>query len=243
MNVSTLKRPKTGARIAPVTASLPRVNLLPPEIIEDRRLERAKMGMVAVLLLAVASVGAGYTSQAEGLTSAQTRIDTAKKDGDKLRAEQSRYAGVPGVQAALSARQDELVKAMGREIRWSQVLGELSTSMPPRVWLGTIAASQSTPDGVAPATGGAAAGTAGAAGAPGAAAGLGTVTFTGTAVEINDVAAWLEVLAAQPRYANATLTSARQVEIGTTKVYSFTSTVTLTESAASQRFATKGRMP
>ncbi len=240
MSLTTLKRPKTSARVAPVTASLPWVNLLPPEIIEDRRLGRAKLGMVAVLLLTVASVGAGYTSQAEGLTSAQARIDTAKKNGDRLRAEQGRYAGVPAVQAALSARQDELVKAMGREIRWSRMLGELSTSMPPRVWLNTVAASQSTPDGVAPTTG---TGAAGAPGAPGAAGGLGTVTFTGTALAIDDVAAWLEALAAQPRYANATLTSAKQVEIGTTKVYSFTSTVTLTESAASQRFATKGRMP
>ncbi len=56
----------------------------------------------------------------------------------------------------------------------------------------------------------------------------------------DDVAAWLESLATQEGYADPTLADSTAGKVGDRPVVTFTSTVTLTSEALSQRWTTEG---
>lgn len=204
---------------------LPRVNLLPPEIGERVRFRRIQYGLglgvlgalgVVVLLVAVAS---------GNVDSANQDLDASNTTAADLKQQTDSYAGVNAVYAKAATAKAQLTQAMGQEVRYSQLLNDMSLSVPENVWVTNITFAQT--DGTAPA----AAATA-VAGDPG----IGTVAFNGTAFSHDDVAVWLDALAKQKGYANPYFSSSTEKLIGTKKAVEFDSTVTLTPAALSGRF-------
>lgn len=216
---------ETGAALS--LDSLPRVNLLPPEIAEVRRLRRIQTGLAGAVLAAVGVVAVLYVAATSSVSSAQGDLTAATARHTSLQAESAKYRDVTAIYARAAAAQAMLTQAMGEEVRYSRFLNDLSLSVPPSVWLKTVTFSQ-TP--ATPAVGAAA--------APGlAAAGIGTVTFTGIGFQHDDVAVWLESLATQKGYANPYFSSSSEVLLGTRKTVTFTSTATLTPAAYSGRYS------
>ncbi len=216
---------ETGASVT--LDSLPRVNLLPPEIAETRRFRRIQIGLGGAVLGAVGIVALLYVAAASSVSSAQTDFDTANAKHASLQTEAAKYSQVTAVYARAAAAQAMLTQAMGEEVRYSQFLNDLSLSVPENVWLKNITFAQT----------GAAATAAPAAGAnPLNAAGIGTVTFTGVGFKHDDVAVWLESLASQKGYANPYFSSSTEALLGTRKTVNFTSTVSLTPAAYSGRY-------
>jgi Tfp pilus assembly protein PilN len=204
--------------------SLPRVNLLPPEIAESRRIRRIQLGLGGAVLGAVGVVALLYVSASSGVSSAQADLDNANAQNSSLQAQSAKYRDVTAVYARAAAAQAMLTQAMGEEVRYSQFMNDLSLSVPENVWLKALTFTQ---------TGTAATTTA----APGATAtGIGNVTFTGVGFSHDDVAVWLESLATQKGYANPYFTTSTEALMGTRKTVTFTSTATLTPAAYSGRY-------
>lgn len=215
----------TETRAEVSLSSLPRVNLLPPEIAEGRRMRRIQVGLGGAVVGALGVVALLYVGASSSVSSAQTELDAANARHASLQAESAKYRDVTAVYAQAAAAQAMLTQAMGEEVRYSQFLNDLSLTVPENVWLKNVTFSQSAP--AAPSAAAAASATA---------AGIGTVTFTGVGFSHDDVAVWLESLATQKGYTNPYFSSSTEALLGTRKTVNFTSTATLTSAAYSGRY-------
>jgi Tfp pilus assembly protein PilN len=219
---------ETGAVVS--LDSLPRVNLLPPEIAESRRFRRIQLGLGGAVLGAVGIVALLYVAASSSVSSAQSDLDTANAKHSSLQAETARYSQVTAIYGRAAAAQAMLTQAMGEEVRYSQLMNDLSLTVPENVWLKNIVFQQTGAAGTTP-------GAAATATLPGTTSGIGSVTFTGVGFSHDDVAVWLESLAAQKGYANPYFSNSAEALLGTRKTVNFTSTVTLTPAAYSGRYA------
>jgi Tfp pilus assembly protein PilN len=213
--------------------ALPRVNLLPPEIEAARRFRKVQVGLGAGVAGAVVVVGALVVAANGQVHSASDDLATAKARGATLQAQQAKYAEVPLVYAQVEAGQAQLSQAMGKEIRWSYFLNDLSLRTPAKVWLESVTVAEQVDDAPVGAT--AAAATGPTYGTPG----IGTVTFKGRGYRHNDVAAWLRALGDQPGLADPYFTSSTQDAIGDEESVTFDSQAVITEEALSGRFSDK----
>jgi Tfp pilus assembly protein PilN len=205
----------------PTAAARPaRVNLLPPGIAARSRLRRVQAG-VGCGLLAVAGVVASLSVvAAAAVEDADTELAAVSARGAVLQAESAEYVDVLAVHRRAEAAHDMLALAMSEEVRFSELLDDLSRTVPDNVWLEDVTFSQ--PAVVAPTAGGVE-------------ASIGTVTFTGMALSHDDVADWLESLTSQEGYANPSLTDSTAGRATERRTVSFSSTVTLTSAALSGR--------
>jgi Tfp pilus assembly protein PilN len=213
--------------------ALPRVNLLPPEIGAARRLRKLQAGLGAGVGASVLVVGALVLAAAGQVGDAQDGLDTAKAQGTALQAETNKYADVPAVYAAVDAKEAQLNLAMGKEIRWSYFLNDLSLITPGKVWLENVTVAENVdpaPVAAAPAVAGA---------APVNPAGIGTLTVSGRGFQHNDVAAWLRALAGQKGLANPYFTLSEQEKYGADDPVRFESQAVLTDEALSNRYTDK----
>jgi Tfp pilus assembly protein PilN len=213
--------------------TLPRVNLLPPEVGDRRRLKKVQTGLGIGVLAAAGIVGALVVAAGAQVSNAQSELDAQQARSTTLQAESAKYADVPAVYAEVESAKAQLSQAMGKEIRWSYVLNDLSVITPGKVWLTGVTATQQV-DSAAVTAAPALAGTA-AYGTPG----IGTITFQGSGSTHNDVASWLKALATETGFADPYFTRSAQVKIGTHDSVSFDSTAVITEDRLSGRFTDK----
>lgn len=216
-------------------ATLPRVNLLPPEIGERRRLKKVQTGLGAGVAAAAVVVGALTLLAMAQVNSAQEDLEAKKARGAQLQSQQAQYAEVPLVFAQVEAASAQLGQAMGKEVRWSYFLNDLSLNVPGKVWLTSMTVTQDVDGAVVAATANPTVPGGGTYLTPG----LGTVTFQGKGYAHNDVAAWLNALTRQNGLTQPYFTSSAQEEIGSKSAVGFTSQATITEDALSGRFTEK----
>ncbi|MCU1590206.1 MAG: Fimbrial assembly family protein [Frankiales bacterium] len=210
---------ETGAAVS--LDSLPRVNLLPPEIAESRRFRRIQIGLGGAVLGAVGVVALLYVAASSSVSSAQSDFDSATATHTSLQNQTAQYRDVTAVYARAAAAKAMLTSAMGEEVRYSLFLNDLGLSIPENVWLKNVTFAQTAPTTAT----------------PGAAAGaVGTVTFTGVGFSHDDVALWLESLATEKGYANPYFSNSTEALIGSRKTVNFTSSVSLTTAAYSGRY-------
>jgi Tfp pilus assembly protein PilN len=212
-------------------ATLPRVNLLPPEIEEQRRLRKVQAGLGLGVLAAAGVVGALALAALGQVNDAQAELDASKARGSALEARSAEYAEVPAVYAQVEAAEAQVAQAMGKEVRWSYFLNDLSLRVPSKVWLTSMTVTQDV-DAVAAA----------APVTPESAVltpGIGSVTFSGRGFTHNDVAAWLNALAKQKGLTQPYFTSSQVEDIGTEKAVTFESQATITEESLSGRYTQK----
>ena len=214
-------------RLVTTTVRLPRVNLLPPEIAERATFQRIQAGLGVAVLAAVGVVGLLYLSASHSVASAQGDLDAANSQASSLQQQSAKYADVTATYARAAAAQATLRTAMGGEIRYSQLLNDLSLTVPSNVWLSSLGYT-STPPVATSATV--------VAGAPVVATGVGTFTVSATAFSHDDVAVWLESIAGLKAYANPYFSTSTEELLGTRKAVTFTSTAVLTPAALSGRY-------
>ena len=202
--------------------ALPRVNLLPPEIAERARFRRIQYGLGGGVLAAVGVVALLFLGAVGSVNEANTELEETTTANTALKAETAKYADVQRVYGQAAAAQAMLTQAMGKEVRFSQYLNDLSLTVPENVWLKNVSFKQAEAPGTVGTT----------------EPGIGQVTFTGVGFKHDDVAAWLESLAKQKGYTNPYFTSSTKALIGTRSTVNFTSTVTMTPAALSGRYTT-----
>jgi len=225
MTVLSSEMPMVGT----ARAVLPRVNLLPPEIAEKAAFRRVQMALGGVAAGAVAVVGVLYMSATHSVSSANEELASAKSQTVKLQADVNKFRDVTAIYNAADAAQAQLVQAMADEVRYSQMLNDVSLSIPSNVWITELVFTQTAPK-AAPAA---------STRVPTAVPPLGTLTVSGTAFAHDDVAAWLDALGGLKTYSNPYFSQATEKLIGTRKVVEFSSTAELTNKALSGRYTAR----
>jgi len=214
------------------TGRLPRVNLMPPEVAEAKAMRRVQMALGAAGLASVAVVGALYVSASHSVSSANDDLTAAKSQTTTLQNQVAKYKDVTATINAANAAQAQLVTAMGDEVRYSQLLNDLSLAVPSTVWLKSLAFST-----VAPTAAGAAPGA-----APvtyGGVTPIGTMTVSGVGFSHGDVALWLDAVAGLDKtYANPYFTNSTEALIGTRATVNFNANAVVLTTAQSGRYKT-----
>lgn len=213
-----------------------RVNLLPPEIEEARRLRRTQAGLAAGLGVVVLAVVGAYAVQVQDKHQAAGELATTKAETVKLQAAQAKYADVPRTIAAIDAAETARSTAMANDVEWFRTLNNFSLTLPSNVWFTGVSLALQTAPAAAPATTTAKPATP-PANAP--AAGIGVLTVQGAALDHPDVATWLDVIGRQPGMADAYFSSSTKAKVGKKDIVNFVSTATITSDALSHRYDRK----
>ena len=209
---------------------LPRVNLLPPEIAEKRAFRRVQLGLGAAVVATLGVVGLVYVGASHSVTSASDDLQSAQSQQSTLQAESAKYRNVTAIYAAADNARAQLASAMGDEVRYSQLLNDLSLSIPSNVWVKSIGFAAAAP-GAATAT---------LAGASSALAPVAQFTMSGVAFSHDDVAQWLDAIAGLKTYDSPYFSSSTESLMGPRKVVNFTSTANVTPQALSGRYKPNG---
>lgn len=222
MSVMSASGRSTEQLLGNASYSPPRVNLLPPEIGERRRLRQTQIGLGAAVLATVGVVSLLYVGASSSVGTAQEQVTASSAVSQQLRAETARYSDVTAVYTKAAAAQAMLTQAMGQEVRFSQLMSDVSLTVPGRVWITSLAFSQ---EPVQPAVGSTE-------------PGIGTMTVAGVGFSHDDVAVWLDALGGQANYVNPYFSNSTEALIGTRTVVNFASTATLTSKAFSGTYST-----
>jgi Tfp pilus assembly protein PilN len=207
-----------STKIAVLTADYPRVNLLPPEIQENRAFKRVQIGLGAVVLVAIGGVLAMQMNGQGAVHSAKAALAA---DADKAPRLQKTLNGLQYVTQAKSnsdAAKATIKQVRSTNVHWADFLNNLSLTLPPNDWYTSLGFSQKVLPGSL------AAGTA----APST---IGTITFAGAGLKHNDVAAWLDAMAKEDNLIDPTFSQSNEILIGSTKTIQFQGSVSVTSGA------------
>ena len=209
------------------TGRLPRVNLMPPEVAEAKAMRRVQMALGAAGVASVAVVGVLYLSASHSVSAANNDLAASKATTTQLQGQVDKYKDVTATINAANAAQAQLVTAMGDEIRYSQLLNDLSLAVPSTVWLKSLSYTSTAPGAVPPGTTLAAGG----------ALPVGTLSVTGIGFSHDDVALWLEAIAGlRKTYANPYFANSTEALIGSRPTVNFNSTAVVLSTAQSNRY-------
>jgi Tfp pilus assembly protein PilN len=176
---TTQVRPAVQAGPKPVAwAPVPKVNLLPIEIVEARAFRRTQVLLAGAVVLVVAVIGVGSVVAKNQVDDAQADADAAQARVNQLQQQQTEFAAVPRIYAQVEAATAARKQAYIGDAPWYRYIRELDQALPAGVEFSNISMTLST-------SGAAAASPL----VPTAAAGL---TVSGTAPDYKMVAEWME---------------------------------------------------
>jgi Tfp pilus assembly protein PilN len=239
---SSAPAPDDASSVVPAAPSLkvdwapvPRVNLLPPEIIEARRFRRTQQGLAVAVVLTLAVAGATTLLAQLDVTRADSDLQVAQARTTTLRTQAAKYSEVTRVLAKVETAKAAREQVLGRDVLWFRFMNDLAVATPDNVDLSSMTVTildASTPGGsvsIDPLT-------------PG---GLGDVTFSGNATRFPDVATWLTSVAEVHGLDASRLQSASRQEGAVAAKndapgdVSFSTKVVITQDALSHRYDRK----
>jgi Tfp pilus assembly protein PilN len=231
--------------------SLPRVNLLPREILEQRLVRRQRGGVAVAFLVLLTLLGLWYVLESQKLTDARQETDRERAVAAGLRARQAELQPYAVLESQIAAAEQLRAKVYAREIRFSSILQDVSVIIPGDVWLTQMNVALKDTGAQAGAGGGASGGSPDAAttpGSPGAGSPVATMTFNGVGLDHVDVGSFMRALAAGPKkhgsrvYLNPYFTaSQKDTKEGGEATVTFTATVDLSKAVFSGRFQPAGQ--
>lgn len=200
---------------------MPAVNLMPPEIAEAARFRQLQVVMGAAVVLSAVIVGLLYTHARSGVSNAQKSLTASENTHTSLQTKLTSLSSVQQTYDDVQAKEQLLQTAMGPEIRWSYILNDLSFRVPSNVWLTNVSATEAGIDGSAPSTD---------------PTSIGSISFSGFAMKHDDVAAFLDSLAKEKGFTNASFSSSVETGFGSRGVVTYNTSVDLDSTALSNRY-------
>lgn len=203
----------------------PRVHLLPPEVIADRKAAvlRGRLGLGVVAVVAVVALGILWASSTA--VTAQHDLTTAQAATQGLLKQEMTYAKVRSVQDQVDLIKTAQAVGASTEIAWTPYLQKVQDTLPPNVAITGVLVDSSTPIELYPQS------TASLQGPR-----VATVVFTAQSPSLPEVPSWLLALKTLPGYADALPGS---VNLDPSGVYTVTITMHVDEKAFSDRFSQK----
>lgn len=208
-------------------ATLPRVNLLPPEIQQRKQAQRIQAGLILMVVAAIGGVGFVYVNGGSAVSDAKTRLQAGQAQQTELQRTVARLQNAATVANTRDSAEASLTEAMATEVHFSEYMADLGQIIPSQTWFTNVSFGVTVPVGSL-------------ASPNDAPAAVGSVSFTGTVVSRKDLANWLDTAAKEPGFVDPYFTTSQERYIGTTKVADFASSVTLSSDALTKRCAQPG---
>lgn len=218
-------------------APVPRVNLLPREILENRRFRNVQVLLALAVVLTLGLAGAAFWWSDGLVTKARDSLDVVEAQTVALQAKQREYAAVPQTLAELEYVQTARQTVLTNDVAWYGYLGDLADAAPTDVYFDslTLTVPGASVSGAAAATPASQSSTADPFLPAGA---LGTVSIQGISGTYPKVAAWMDALDEVTGLEVSTLSSANRPEGLDTHV-TFSSGITVTDGALTHRYDRK----
>jgi len=195
------------------------INLLPPEVAEERS-RRRRVGMAVFGVIAyLALLGVGVLYWDSKVAAARDDVDAQIEVNQVLERDVVALSGAGELRDEYQAKADLVRAALATDVDWGILLNDLARLLPPRVWVETFNGT------IVPAA------------TPGI---LGQVAFSGVGFDFPDVSAWLRALDSD-QFNGITGTWVSTVSegvVGEAEVVTFSSTAVLTSAAATNRAET-----
>jgi Tfp pilus assembly protein PilN len=225
-------------------APVPKVNLLPQEILDARRFRKVQFRLAFAVVATILLIAGGIVWAQFEVARAQEALDVTAAQTSLLRRQESRYAEVPKLTSAVAAAKSARETALAQDMLWYRLMSDIALATPSNVWLTTMNVNVSAVGSTATASSAKSSGSASASGAAAAdplvPTGIGNVTVTGTAASYPDVAAWLEAIVRVRGLAGSTLqTVTRAGGASTGGELQFTSQIVIDTNALSHRYDQK----
>ena len=212
--------------VDPDRATRPFVNLLPPEVLVERRVRVVQKGVALAVVACLAAGGGMQLLASRSLHKQQHALASAQASTQSVSRRIAALHDVASTYAQLTTATTTYKSLVARDISAATILDDLGVAVPSRVWLTQFSFSESAP------TSASATST-----TPFTTPGVATLTISGTALSRGDVSNWLESVAGQKGRVDVTFSNASESAVGSNKVVTFTSTVTLTDVVFSGRAA------
>jgi Tfp pilus assembly protein PilN len=195
------------------------INLLPPEVAEQRG-RRRRIGMAVFGAIAyVALLGVGVLYWDSKVSAAREEVDAQLEVNQTLEGDVVSLGDAGELRSQYQDKSDLVRTALATDVDWGILLNDLARLLPPRVWVETFSGTivgETTP-GV-----------------------LGQVAFSGVGFDFPDVSAWLRALDSD-QFNGVTgtwVSTVSESNIGEAEVVTFNSTAVLTNAAATNRAET-----
>jgi outer membrane murein-binding lipoprotein Lpp len=182
-------------------APVPKVNLLPIEIVERRRFRRTQILLGGAVLGALVLAGAGTYWAQRGVDDAGEQLSAADARVAALQSEQNRYIEVPQVRAQVDAAESARALALGSDVLWYRYLSDLDGARPGGVKFSGITMTMSATSSTAAASAN-----------PLSSSGIGSIVVNGEADQYSEVASWITAVDKITGFSSSTLTSATKDE-------------------------------
>lgn len=207
----------------------PQVNLLPAEVKARQAMGGIRLRALLIVVLVVAVVAIVLVSSMLSLASAEAELAEKEARIEALQTEMAQYSEVPRVKGKLQDAKNVREFATSAEFYWADYLRAIEAVSPEDWTLTDFAATVPAPmedPTVNPNPIGTPA--------------VATLTFTGRAASVPDVAAWLEGMATIPGLSDPHVSSTQINEEDGTVFYETIASVQVTPAALVSRFAAEG---
>jgi Tfp pilus assembly protein PilN len=192
------------------------INLLPPEVAEERSRKRRAFGLILLAMLYVVLLIAGVLYWDTRVEAARDEVAAQEEINRALEREVAELADAGILREQYQAKADLVREALASDVDWGIVLNDLSRLLPPRVWVETVSGNL---------TDGQVAGV------------IGQMTFSGVGFEFPDVSEWLRALDSEDfvGITGTWVSTASEGGVGDEEVVNFSSTAVLTPAATTNR--------
>ena len=205
----------------------PRVDLLPPELLAQRKAiaNRRRLGLGVVLVVVLTIAGVALASF-ESLV-AQANLASEQSRTQSLVAQQKKFIEARKVQDEVSSLEAAQEVGTSTEIDWKNYLTAVQATLPANVVVTIVTIDSASPlakyaQSAIPLQG----------------ARVATLSFTALSATLPEVPAWLDSLTSLPGYTDASPGSVTRDDAG---IYTVNITMHINEAAFTKRFAAKGK--
>jgi Tfp pilus assembly protein PilN len=119
-----------------------RINLLPVEILEQRKFERRIIYVIIGAIIVFVALAALYAFTAFQVSSRNAELQQSLETASQLRAQADAFAVFEEKESALSARIAVANLALANRVEWGRIMNEISLVLPSDVWLDTLTGDQ-----------------------------------------------------------------------------------------------------
>jgi hypothetical protein len=204
-------------------------NLIPPEVLQARRVRAVRKLVAYALCVLVLIVAAGYSFAWYRSHEAADTLAAEQSRTSQLLAQQKRYADVTVLQGSVASVRTELSQLLASDVDVSNLMASILLQLPPGATVSQLAVTMSAPVGkqatVNPASGSAALDTSGR-------PHIGVISITGQALRVSDVSTLVERLSALRGFIDPYPTSNQTNDKGTL----FTIQFSINDSLLSHRY-------